>query len=61
MHPIPLTREERLSLAPGEPLSLATVVVVFTVVILTIVAYKIFRSDKAKVQTPDGFKFEWDL
>ncbi|MDY5440886.1 MAG: hypothetical protein SPG64_01515 [Candidatus Enteromonas sp.] len=61
MHPIPLTPEEASSVHPGEALTLATVTVVFAVVILTIAAYKLYVSDNAKVTTPDGFKFEWDL
>ncbi|MDY2913506.1 MAG: hypothetical protein SPI58_05515 [Candidatus Enteromonas sp.] len=61
MHPTALSPEERSSVRPGEALTLATVAVVFAVVILTIAAYKIYQSDKAKVTTPEGFKFEWDL
>ncbi|MGM9813881.1 MAG: hypothetical protein ACI32C_03135 [Candidatus Enteromonas sp.] len=61
MHPTPLTLEERTSIRPGEALSLATVIVVFTVVILTIVAYKLFSSGEAKLQLPSGFKFEWEM
>ena len=60
-HPKPLTDAELASITPGEALTLATVIIVFTVVILTVAAWKLFQSDNAKVTTPDGFKFEWDM
>ncbi|HBS02260.1 MAG TPA: hypothetical protein DEA63_00070 [Firmicutes bacterium] len=43
---------------PGEALTLTTVLVVFTVAILAVVAYKLFSSEKGKAQL-QGFKFEW--
>lgn len=60
MNLIPLTEEEASSCRPGEAFTLATVLFVFSVVILTIVAYKLFTSRGAKVTLPDGYKFEWD-
>lgn len=55
----PLTDEELTAYHPGEALTLATVTLVFTVVILAIVAYKLFVSGKAKLELPGGYKFEW--
>ena len=60
MNPIPLTPQEAEAIRPGEPLTMATVVLVFTVVILTIVAFKLLTSDKASIVSPDGYKFSWD-
>ncbi len=53
-----LTAEELSLHRPGEALTLTTVLVVFTVAILAVVAYKLFSSDKGKAQL-QGFKFEW--
>lgn len=55
-----LSEEELNSLRPGEALTLATVLVVFTVAILAVVAYKLFTSKEGKAQL-QGFKFEWGL
>lgn len=55
----PLTPEAMHRLHPGEALTLATVTLVFTVVILAVVAYKLFTSGKAKLEIPGGYKFEW--
>ena len=53
-----LNEEELASIRPGEALTLATVLIVFTVAILAVVAYKLFSSEKGKAQL-QGFKFEW--
>ena len=59
MKDIPLTLEEQRAICPGEALSMATVLLVFTVVILAVVAYKLFTSPDAKITIPGGYKFEW--
>jgi len=59
MNAIPMSVERQRELHPGEALTMATVTLVFTVVILAIVAYKLFVAGKAKVQVPGGWKFEW--
>ncbi len=59
MNAQPLSEEQLRSIHPGEAVSMATVTLVFTVVILAIAAYKLFVSGKAKVQVPGGWKFEW--
>ena len=53
-----LTEEELSSIRPGAAVTLATVLLVFTVAILAVVAYKLFSTDKGKAQL-QGFKFEW--
>lgn len=53
-----LNEKELSELRPGEALTLATVLVVFTVAILAVVAYKLFTTNKGKAQL-QGFKFEW--
>ena len=59
MKPIPLTKEECDSIITGEAFTMATVLLVFTVVILSVVAYKLFTSPDAKITIPGGYKFEW--
>ena len=55
-----LSQEEMEGIRPGEALTLTTVFVVFTVVILTIVAYRLFVGGESKVSLPGGYKFEWE-
>ena len=59
MKPIPLTKIEMDSIVCGEALTLATVMLVFTAVILAVVAFKLFMSPDAKITLPGGYKFEW--
>lgn len=59
MNPIPLSPGELSSVRPGEALTLATVLLVFTVIILAICAYKLFASKGGKITLPGGYKFEW--
>ena len=54
-----LSIQEAEALQVGEALTLATVMVVFTVVILTVIAWKLFVSKGAKVTLPNGYHFEW--
>lgn len=61
MTAIPLTNQELTSIHVGEAISMATVALVFAVVILAIAAYKLFTSGKAKVEMPGGYKFEWSI
>lgn len=57
---VKLTDEQMQDIRPGEALTLTTVFVVFTVVILTIVAYRLFVGGESKVSLPGGYKFEWE-
>ncbi|MCR5491885.1 MAG: hypothetical protein K6F32_07140 [Bacilli bacterium] len=59
MNGIAMTKAEMRECAPGEALTLATVFLVFTVVILTVAAYKMFVAKGAKITLPGGYKFEW--
>lgn len=54
-----MSEDELNAVRPGEALTLTTVFVVFTVVILTIVAYRLFLSSDSKITLPGGYKFEW--
>lgn len=58
MNEVALTEYELKNIRAGE-LTLATVMVVFTVVILAVVAYKYFVSSEGKATLPGGYKFEW--
>ena len=53
-----LTETELSAHHPGE-LTLATVTLIFTVVILAVVAFKIFTSKGSKISLPGGYKFEF--
>ena len=59
MNGTPMEKAELEEIRPGEALTLATVFVVFTVVILTVAAYKMFVAKGAKITLPGGYKFEW--
>ncbi len=61
MTEIPLTLEELHLIHVGEAVTMATVALVFAVVILAVAAYKLFTSGKAKVEIPGGYKFEWSI
>ncbi len=58
MEQIRLGKDEMDALYPGE-LTMATVTVVFTVVILAIVAFKIFTAKGSTITLPGGYKFEF--
>ena len=59
MNPISLSKQECDDIMVGEAFTMATVLLVFTVVILAVVAYKLFTSPDAKITIPGGYKFEW--
>ncbi len=59
MNAVPLSEEELNTIKVGEAFTMATVLLVFTVVILAVVAYKLFTSPDAKITLPGGYKFEW--
>ena len=60
MQPIPLTEQELESIHPGEALTLATVMLVFTIAIMAVVAFKLFTSKGAKLSLPGGYSFQWN-
>lgn len=59
MNAVKLSEKEMNSVCVGEAVTIAMVMVVFTIVILTVVAFKLFSSQGAKVTLPDGYQFEW--
>ena len=61
MNAIPLTAQQLRDTHVGEAITLATVTLVFTIVLLSVVAYKLFVSGKAKLELPGGYKFEWSV
>ncbi|MDY6429742.1 MAG: hypothetical protein SPL02_01020 [Bacilli bacterium] len=58
MKEVKLSQNELSSIKVGE-LTLATVMLVFTAVIMAVVAYKYFVSKEGKAALPGGYKFEW--
>ncbi len=56
---IDLTREERLSLAPGEALTLAAVMAILVVSITAVIIYRMFKSTSGSAKLPGGWQFSW--
>lgn len=59
MNCVKLNENELNTSRVGEALTLATVFIVFTTVILSVVAYRLFISNGGKISLPGGYKFEW--
>lgn len=43
----------------GEPITLAAIMTVLIIAIVTVVVYKLFTSKAGATTIPGGFKFEW--
>ncbi|MGN1278935.1 MAG: hypothetical protein ACI4UG_05660 [Candidatus Onthovivens sp.] len=54
---IPLTSEELSSIKCGEAITMATVLAIMIIAILTVVVYKLFGSSDGSVALPGGYKF----
>ncbi len=59
MNGIPMTMEEMTSARVGEAITLATVMTIFGIVIMAVIAYKFLFSTGGKATLPGGWKFEW--
>ena len=59
MHAIPMSEQRQQEVVVGEGVTMAMVTLVFTIAILAVVAYKLFMANRAKVEVPGGWKFEW--
>lgn len=55
-----LSDEECLKVVGGEPLTLASVMAMMSVAIVTVVCYRLFKSGKGKVSLPGPFSFTWE-
>lgn len=55
----PLTLEERLSIAPGEAITLTAVMAVLAIAVMAVVCYRLFRSNGGSAKLPGGWSFTW--
>ncbi|MDR1697477.1 MAG: hypothetical protein LBR37_00970 [Erysipelotrichaceae bacterium] len=56
-----LTSQESRLVTSGEfVITLATITVIFVIMISLVICYKLFMSKKGNATVPGGFKFEWN-
>lgn len=55
-----LSEAEEKAITGGEALTLATVMAILVIGLVSIIAYKFFTSDGGKATLPGGFTFQWD-
>lgn len=54
-----LSDHAMLNVTGGEAITLAAVMTIMVIAIVTVVVYKIFTSKAGSTTIPGGFKFEW--
>ncbi len=55
-----MTKEEMALVKGGEAITLTAIMALLAIAIVTVVVYKIFRSDgDSKIILPGGFTFQW--
>jgi hypothetical protein len=54
-----LTNAEMANIKGGEAITLAAVMTILVIAIITVVVYKLFTSHAGSTTIPGGFKFEW--
>ena len=59
MEKVPLTNEELNKIKPGEAITLATVMAILAIAIVSVIVYKLFITGDGKVKLPGGYQFEW--
>lgn len=59
MDRMPLSSCELESRKCGEAISLAGVMAIMVIAIVTVVIYKLYTSGDGSVQLPGGYKFQW--
>ena len=59
MNKVMLSKEELTSIKPGEAITLAAVIAIMAISILTVAIYKLFTSDEAVIKLPGGYQFTW--
>ncbi len=55
----PLTLKERLSIKPGEALTLTAVMAVLAISLAMVICYRMFRSNGGSAKIPGGWAFTW--
>ncbi|MGP1414057.1 MAG: hypothetical protein ACTTID_02910 [Bacillales bacterium] len=59
MNIIPLTEKELNSIFVGEAITLATVMAVMVISLVTVIVYRIFTSESSSLKFPGGWQFTW--
>ena len=54
-----LTREEMEGIVTGEAVTLAAVMAVLAIAIISVVVYNLFKTNKGSTTVPGGWKFTW--
>lgn len=54
-----LSMNELKNIHPGEAITIATTMAIIVAALMAVVVYRIFRADKATIQIPGGWKFDW--
>lgn len=57
MNKVMLSKEELTSIKPGEAITLAAVIAIMAISILTVAVYKLFTSEEAVIKLPGGYQF----
>ena len=59
MEAVRMSMLEASQVRVGEAITLATVMTIFAVVVMAVIAYKFLFSTGGKATLPGGWKFEW--
>ena len=59
MSKIEISDEELNQIQPGEAITLATVMAILAIAIITVIAYRLFMSGEGTVKLPGGYSFQW--
>lgn len=54
-----LTITERLSIVPGEAITLAAVMAILAISVMTVICYRLFKSGNGSAKLPGGWAFTW--
>lgn len=55
----PLSIKEEEELITGEAVTLTAVMAILAIMIVAVVVYQLFKSDKGSTTIPGGWKFTW--
>ena len=59
MSKVPLTIEQQKNTKPGD-VTLATVMAIMAIGLVTIIIYKMFLSSEGSLTLPGGYEFSWN-
>ena len=55
-----LSDNELRMIEGGEAITIATVMAILAIALVSVITYRIFMSSKGNATLPGGFKFTWD-